>query len=83
MVATSNAQNISDGLDGLAGGPMMAYGARYDRAYFVGKFILFAFCMTVWWGGCFLTCVVQQSRQRFMMGDVGSFALGAGLMWCR
>ena len=79
VVATSNAVNISDGLDGLAGGlTMMAYGSFGIIALFRGQIALFAFCMTV--VGWLLSYVwFNVPPARFMMGDVGSFALGAGL----
>lgn len=79
VVSTSNAVNISDGLDGLAGGLMMiAYGAFGIIALFRGQVQLFAFCMTV--VGWLLSYVwFNVPPARFMMGDVGSFALGSGL----
>ena len=79
VVATSNAVNISDGLDGLAGGlAMMAYGAFGVIGLFRGLWQLFGFCMTV--VGWLLSYVwFNVPPARFMMGDVGSFALGAGL----
>ncbi|MBQ8996674.1 phospho-N-acetylmuramoyl-pentapeptide-transferase [Candidatus Saccharibacteria bacterium] len=79
VVATSNAVNISDGLDGLAGGlMMMAYGAYGVIALFQGQWMLFGFCLTV--VGWLLSYVwFNVPPARFMMGDTGSFALGAGL----
>ena len=79
VVATGNATNISDGLDGLAGGLMMlAYGAYGVIALFQGQWMLFGFCMTV--VGWLLSYVwFNVPPARFMMGDTGSFALGAGL----
>ena len=79
VVATSNAVNISDGLDGLAGGlSMIAYGAYGIIALFQGQWMLFGFCLTV--VGWLLSYVwFNVPPARFMMGDVGSFALGAGL----
>ena len=79
VVATSNAVNISDGLDGLAGGlSMIAYAAFGVIALFQGNWMLFGFCMTV--VGWLLSYVwFNVPPARFMMGDVGSFALGAGL----
>lgn len=79
VVATSNAVNISDGLDGLSGGlSMIAYGAFGIIALFQGNVLLFGFCMTV--VGWLLSYVwFNVPPARFMMGDVGSFALGAGL----
>ncbi|MBR2839816.1 phospho-N-acetylmuramoyl-pentapeptide-transferase [Candidatus Saccharibacteria bacterium] len=79
VVATSNAVNISDGLDGLSGGlSMMAYGAFGVIALFQGQIMLFGFCMTV--VGWLLSYIwFNVPPARFMMGDTGSFALGAGL----
>lgn len=79
VVATSNAVNISDGLDGLAGGlAMVAYGAFGAIALFQGQWMLGGFCFTVM--GWLLSYIwFNVPPARFMMGDVGSFALGAGL----
>ena len=79
IVATSNAVNITDGLDGLSGGlSMMAYGAFGVIALFQGNMLLFGFCMTViGWLLSYIWFNVPPAR--FMMGDTGSFALGAGL----
>lgn len=79
VVATSNAVNITDGLDGLSGGlAMLAYGAFGVIALFQGNMMLFGFCMTV--VGWLLSYIwFNVPPARFMMGDTGSFALGAGL----
>ncbi len=79
VVATSNAVNISDGLDGLAGGlAMIAFAVFGVIALLQGHWKLFAFCMTV--VGWLLSYVwFNVPPARFMMGDIGSFALGAGL----
>lgn len=79
VVATSNAVNITDGLDGLSGGlAMMAYGAYGVIALFQGNLMLFGFCLTV--VGWLLSYIwFNVPPARFMMGDTGSFALGAGL----
>ena len=79
VVATSNAVNISDGLDGLAGGlAMIAYGAFGIIALFQSQWMLCGFCLTV--VGWLLSYVwFNVPPARFMMGDTGSFALGAGL----
>ncbi len=79
VVATSNAVNITDGLDGLSGGlAMMAYGAYGIIAMLQGNVLLFGFCMTV--VGWLLSYIwFNVPPARFMMGDTGSFALGAGL----
>jgi phospho-N-acetylmuramoyl-pentapeptide-transferase len=79
VVATSNAVNITDGLDGLSGGlAMLAYGAFGIIALFQGNMLLFGFCMTVvGWRLSYIWFNVPPAR--FMMGDTGPFALGAGL----
>lgn len=79
VVATSNAVNITDGLDGLSGGlAMISYGAFGVIALFQGNMLLFGFCMTV--VGWLLSYIwFNVPPARFMMGDTGSFALGAGL----
>ena len=79
VVATSNAVNISDGLDGLAGGlAMLAYGAYGVIALLQGQWMLTGFCLTV--VGWLLSYIwFNVPPARFMMGDTGSFAIGAGL----
>ena len=79
VVATSNAVNITDGLDGLSGGlAMLAYAAFGAIALFQGNIMLFGFCLTViGWLLSYIWFNVPPAR--FMMGDTGSFALGAGL----
>ncbi len=79
VVATSNAVNITDGLDGLSGGlAMIAYATFGIIAMLQGKMMLFGFCMTV--VGWLLSYIwFNVPPARFMMGDTGSFALGAGL----
>lgn len=79
IVATANSVNITDGLDGLSGGlSMLAYGAFGVIAMLQGQYLLFGFCMTV--VGWLLSYIwFNVPPARFMMGDTGSFALGAGL----
>lgn len=79
VVATSNAVNITDGLDGLAGGlVMLAYGSYGVIALLQSQWGLAGFCFTV--VGALLSYIwFNVAPARFMMGDVGSFALGAGL----
>lgn len=79
VVSTSNAVNISDGLDGLAGGLMLfSYGAYGLIALFQNQWMLAGFCLTIM--GWLLSYVwFNVPPARFMMGDVGSFALGSGL----
>lgn len=79
VVATSNAVNISDGLDGLAGGlAAIAYGAFGTIAILQGNFGIAGFCFTV--VGALLSYVwFNIYPARFFMGDIGSFALGTAL----
>jgi phospho-N-acetylmuramoyl-pentapeptide-transferase len=79
VVATSNAVNISDGLDGLAGGLVgTAFGAFGVIALMQNQVILAAFCFTV--VGALLSYLwFNIYPARFFMGDVGSFALGTSL----
>lgn len=79
VTATSNAVNISDGLDGLAGGLLAAsYGAFGVIALFQGQAMLAGFCFTVL--GALLSYLwFNIYPARFFMGDVGSFALGTSL----
>ncbi len=79
VVATGNAVNISDGLDGLAGGlSMMAYGAYGVIALAQEQWYLAGFCFVVV-GSLLAYTWFNIHPARFMMGDTGSFALGAGL----
>ena len=79
VVATSNAVNISDGLDGLAGGLLaISYGAFGIIAILQSQIILAGFCFTVL--GALLSYLwFNIYPARFFMGDVGSFALGTSL----
>lgn len=79
VVATANAVNISDGLDGLAGGLLTsAFGAYAIIALIQQRYSVAAFCMTI--VGALLAYVwFNVYPARFFMGDVGSFALGTAL----
>ncbi len=79
IVASGNAVNISDGLDGLAGGLLsMSYGAFGLISLMQGRYSLAAFCFTVL--GTLLAYVwFNVYPARFFMGDVGSFAWGTAL----
>jgi len=79
VVATSNAVNISDGLDGLAGGLVaISYTAFGIIALFQSQIFLAGFCFTV--VGALLSYLwFNIYPARFFMGDVGSFALGTSL----
>lgn len=79
VISTGNAVNISDGLDGLAGGLLLsAYGSFGVIAALQGNWGISAFCMTV--AGTLLAYVwFNIPPARFFMGDVGSFSLGTSL----
>lgn len=79
VVATGNAVNISDGIDGLAGGlTAVAFGAFGVISLLQGHVMLSGFCFTV--VGALLSYLwFNIYPARFLMGDVGSFALGASL----
>lgn len=79
VVATANAVNISDGLDGLAGGlTTTAFGVYAIIAALQGNFGIAGFCMTI--VGALLSYTwFNIHPARFFMGDVGSFALGTAL----
>lgn len=79
VVATGNAVNITDGLDGLAGGlSAIAFGAYGIIALLQGQFFIAGFSFTV--VGALLAYVwFNIYPARFFMGDVGSFALGTSL----
>lgn len=79
IFATANAVNISDGLDGLAGGlSAIAFGAYALIALIEGKYGIAGFCMTI--VGALLSYTwFNIYPARFFMGDVGSFALGTAL----
>lgn len=79
VVATGNAVNISDGLDGLAGGLLcLSFSAFGVIALLQGHFTLAGFCFTV--TGALLSYLwFNIYPARFFMGDVGSFAYGVSL----
>jgi phospho-N-acetylmuramoyl-pentapeptide-transferase len=79
VVAAGNAVNISDGLDGLAGGlAAVAFVAFGIIAMLQGQLALTGFCFTV--AGALLSYLwFNIYPARFFMGDVGSFALGTSL----
>lgn len=79
VVATGNAVNISDGLDGLAGGLLsISFGAFGVIALLQQQVLLAGFCFTM--VGVLLSYLwFNIYPARFFMGDVGSFAYGACL----
>ena len=79
IVGTANAVNITDGLDGLAGGlcaiAFIAYGVI---AYLQGQIFLTRFCLTV--VGALLAFLWYNAYPAdLFMGNTGSMALGATL----
>lgn len=79
IVGTANAVNITDGLDGLAGGLLViAFGAFGVISYVEGLDVLTAFCFVcVGSIAAFLWHNVPPAL--FFMGDTGSLALGGAL----
>ncbi len=79
VMATSNSVNITDGLDGLAGGLLVSSFMAYAIICMVqGKLALAGFCFTI--VGALLSYTwFNIFPARFMMGDIGSFALGTAL----
>lgn len=79
VVATANAVNITDGLDGLAGGlAAIAFGAYAVIAFIEARYGVAGFCLSVV-GGLLSYTWFNVYPARFFMGDVGSFALGTAL----
>ena len=79
VIATANSVNITDGLDGLAGGLLTSsFGAYALICVVQGKYALAGFCLTI--VGALLSYTwFNIHPARFFMGDVGSFALGTAL----
>ncbi len=79
IVGMSNAVNITDGLDGLAGGLLaLAYSAYGIIAFVNGSFGIAGFCATVV-GALLAFLWFNIYPARFIMGDTGALALGATL----
>lgn len=79
IVATSHSVNVTDGLDGLAGGTLMsAFGAYGVIAFAAGKIDLAAFCAAI--VGALLAFVWHNiTPAAVFMGDTGAMALGTVL----
>ncbi|MFZ5364489.1 MAG: phospho-N-acetylmuramoyl-pentapeptide-transferase [Patescibacteria group bacterium] len=79
IVATSFSVNESDGLDGLAGGLLLASFAAYGAIAFVqGKMELAAFCGVIV-GALLAFLWFNINPARFFMGDTGAMSLGVTL----
>ncbi|MDP2932574.1 MAG: phospho-N-acetylmuramoyl-pentapeptide-transferase, partial [bacterium] len=79
VVFITNAVNLTDGLDGLAGGvAATSFGAFMIIAWIQQQFGIAAFCATI--AGTLLAFLwFNIHPARFFMGDTGAFALGATL----
>ncbi|MCD4760572.1 phospho-N-acetylmuramoyl-pentapeptide-transferase, partial [bacterium] len=79
LVATAFSVNESDGLDGLAGGIVLAAFAAYGTIAFVqGNYNLAAFCGVI--SGALLSFLwFNINPARFFMGDTGAMSLGIAL----
>ncbi len=79
IIASANAVNITDGLDGLAGGLLaIAFGAFAVIAFFQGLFLLATLCAAIV-GALIAFLWFNVPPAAFFMGDTGSYALGATL----
>lgn len=83
LVGTSNAVNITDGLDGLAGGlsaiAFLAYGIiAWNCSWLTGyqEIAIFCFILT---GALIGFLMFNSHPAKIFMGDLGSLALGAAL----
>lgn len=76
IVATSHSVNVADGLDGLAGGILLAAFSTFGAIAFVqGKVELATLCGAVV-GGLLAFLWFNIHPARFFMGDTGSMGLG-------
>lgn len=79
IVGTANAVNITDGLDGLAGGILVQNFLVFGAIAFIGeKYFLAMFC------GIIIACLFaflwfNVPPAKFFMGDAGALSLGATL----
>lgn len=79
IIAMANAVNVTDGLDGLAGGLLLFNYVVYAFiTYLHSLFILSAICMLIV-GALIAFLWFNIKPAQFYMGDVGSLALGANL----
>jgi phospho-N-acetylmuramoyl-pentapeptide-transferase len=83
LIGTSNAVNITDGLDGLAGGlsliAFLAFGLiAWNTGWMVGYEDVAIFCFILV-GSLFGFLVFNTHPAKIFMGDTGSLALGASL----
>ncbi len=79
IVAMTNAVNLTDGLDGLAGGVTAIVAFVFGMIYLGGyystcEWFFFALC-----GACLGFLIFNRHPAKVFMGDTGSLALGGGL----
>jgi len=79
LVATSHAVNLTDGLDGLAGGTLLTAFATVGTFSFIqGKYDLTTFCGVIV-GALTAFLWFNINPARFIMGDTGAMSLGVTL----
>lgn len=79
IVATSHSVNLTDGLDGLAGGTLLISFAAYGAIAFAqGRYDLSAFCGAII-GALVAFLWFNINPAKFFMGDTGSMSLGVTL----
>lgn len=79
LVGTSNAVNLTDGLDGLASGTVViASGAYALVCYMTGHFDLAIFCVAMMMA-CLAFLRFNAHPAKVFMGDTGSLALGGAI----
>ena len=79
IISTSNAVNMSDGIDGLAGGLLInAYTAFGIITLLQTNYGIAGFCFTIV-GALLAYTWFNIAPARFIMGDIGSFSLGTAL----
>lgn len=79
IIATAHSVNLTDGLDGLAGGTLLiAFGAYGAISFAQGRYDLAAFCGVII-GALMAFLWFNINPARFFMGDTGSMSLGVTL----
>lgn len=79
IVATSHSVNLTDGLDGLAGGTLLFSFATYGAISFAqGRYELAAFCGAII-GALLAFLWFNINPAKFFMGDTGAMSLGVTL----
>lgn len=79
IIATAHSVNLTDGLDGLAGGVLLvAFGAYGAISFAQGRYDLATFCGVII-GALLAFLWFNINPARFFMGDTGSMSLGITL----